>query len=145
MGGTRSRSLCSAALDLWDMVLLRQGWVRVTWVPRDGNQLSNLLSKSALQTQGVCSASRGGKLAVEPLVHSSGGRLCEQSVSSSSSLLQLVSGSGSIGQGRIRCQEVARQGILFSPCPSGYYDFGQDTSEQGSGYCDLARVEDSIL
>ena len=49
-GGTRSRPLCLAAMSLWQTVLARNGWVRATWVPRDDNQLSDLLSKTALQT-----------------------------------------------------------------------------------------------
>ena len=49
-GGTRSRPLCLAAMDLWQTVLSRGGWVRATWVPREDNQLSDLLSKTALQT-----------------------------------------------------------------------------------------------
>ena len=49
-GGTRSLPLCMAAMDLWQTVLARNGWVRATWVPRDENQLSDLLSKTALQT-----------------------------------------------------------------------------------------------
>ena len=50
MGGTRSSPLCQAAMSLWHTVLSKQGWVKATWVPREGNQLSDLLSKSALQT-----------------------------------------------------------------------------------------------
>ena len=50
MGGTRSKPLCLAAMDLWDTVLSRNGWVKAVWVPREENQLSDLLSKSALQT-----------------------------------------------------------------------------------------------
>ena len=49
-GGTRSRPLCLEAMALWQTVLARNGWVRASWVPRDDNQLSDLLSKTALQT-----------------------------------------------------------------------------------------------
>ena len=50
MGGTRSKPLCLAAMYLWETVLSRGGWLKAVWVPREENQLSDLLSKSALQT-----------------------------------------------------------------------------------------------
>ena len=49
-GGTRSLPLCKEAISLWQTVLSRGGWVRASWVPREENQLSDLLSKSALLT-----------------------------------------------------------------------------------------------
>ena len=50
MGGTRSRSLCKTALDLWRIVLDRQGWIKANWLPREENQLADLLSKEAIDT-----------------------------------------------------------------------------------------------
>ena len=50
MGGTRSLPLCRIALELWDVVLERQGWLTATWLPRDQNQQADLLSKSAIDT-----------------------------------------------------------------------------------------------
>ena len=50
MGGTRSLPLCRTALELWDVVLARQGWLTATWLPRDQNQQADLLSKSAIDT-----------------------------------------------------------------------------------------------
>ena len=32
-GGTRSRTLCTAALDLFKLVLSKKGWVKAYWVP----------------------------------------------------------------------------------------------------------------
>ena len=50
MGGTRSKPLCLAAMYLWETVLSRGGWLKAVWVPQEENRLSDLLSKSALQT-----------------------------------------------------------------------------------------------
>ena len=50
MGGTRSRALCQVAINIWDTVLSRDGWVTASWVPREENEASDLLSKSPLQT-----------------------------------------------------------------------------------------------
>ena len=50
MGGTRSKGLCSDALKLWHMVLKKKGWIKAVWVPRELNQLSDMLSKSPLNT-----------------------------------------------------------------------------------------------
>ena len=54
MGGTRSRPLCSAAQELWDLVLSRGGWVSAVWVSRDDNQLSDMLSKSKVSNWDFC-------------------------------------------------------------------------------------------
>ena len=48
-GGTRSRLLCALALELWDFVLSRGGWIRASWVPRDTNQMADMLSKESLK------------------------------------------------------------------------------------------------
>ena len=48
MGGTRSPPLRDKALQLWQMVLDRQGWVTARWLPRDLNQVADLLSKESL-------------------------------------------------------------------------------------------------
>ena len=50
MGGTRSRIICVAALDLWRMVLSRKGWVKANWVPHEDNEQADMLSKSSLKT-----------------------------------------------------------------------------------------------
>ena len=50
MGGTRSRPLCMEAIQLWETVLDRQGWVKAVWVPREKNQLSDMLSKTQMNT-----------------------------------------------------------------------------------------------
>ena len=50
MGGTRSKSLCRTALELWEIVLGRHGWIKANWLPREENQLADLLSKSAIDT-----------------------------------------------------------------------------------------------
>ena len=44
-GGTRSRILCAAALELWNFVISKGGWL-----PRDENQISDMLSKGSLDT-----------------------------------------------------------------------------------------------
>ena len=49
-GGTRSRSLCDIALRLWDFVLTRGGWIRASWLPRESNQIADMLSKQSLAT-----------------------------------------------------------------------------------------------
>ena len=48
MGGTRSAPLRDKALELWDLVLGRQGWVTARWLPREQNQIADLLSKEQL-------------------------------------------------------------------------------------------------
>ena len=48
MGGTRSAPLRDKALQLWQMVLERQGWVTARWLPREQNQVADLLSKESL-------------------------------------------------------------------------------------------------
>ena len=48
-GGTRSRLLCSAAQDLWDLVLRRGGWIQAHWVPREENDQADFLSKHSIQ------------------------------------------------------------------------------------------------
>lgn len=48
-GGTRSRLLCSAAQDLWGLVLARGGWVQAHWVPREDNDQADFLSKYSVQ------------------------------------------------------------------------------------------------
>ena len=50
MGGTRSRKLCGAALELWNVVLRRNGWIKANWLPREENQLADMLSKAAIDT-----------------------------------------------------------------------------------------------
>ena len=50
MGGTRSSVLCNTALDLWKLVLERKGWIRANWLPREMNQVADMLSKSAIDT-----------------------------------------------------------------------------------------------
>ena len=50
MGGTRSKSLCKEALELWDLVLANHGWVKANWLPRDQNQQADMLSKIAIDT-----------------------------------------------------------------------------------------------
>ena len=50
MGGTRSRTLCTAAIELWKLVLSRRGWVNAYWVPREDNEQADMLSKSSLET-----------------------------------------------------------------------------------------------
>ena len=50
MGGTRSRIICTAAIELWKLVLLRGGWVTAYWVPREDNEQADMLSKSSLET-----------------------------------------------------------------------------------------------
>ena len=57
-GGTRSSILCSTALKLWKMVLARDGWVKANWLPRDLNQMADMLSKSAIDTWEVSLSSR---------------------------------------------------------------------------------------
>ena len=49
-GGTRSSALCRTALDLWELVLARDGWVKANWLPRELNQVADMLSKSAIDT-----------------------------------------------------------------------------------------------
>ena len=49
-GGTRSRPLCCLVLELWGLVLSRGGWIRASWVPRDSNQMADMLSKQSLET-----------------------------------------------------------------------------------------------
>ena len=49
-GGTRSKILNSVASQLWDHVLRMGGWLRATWLPRDCNQISDMLSKENLLT-----------------------------------------------------------------------------------------------
>ena len=49
-GGTRSVKLCSTALELWELVLARKGWIKATWLPRDLNQAADMLSKAAIET-----------------------------------------------------------------------------------------------
>ena len=49
MGGTRSASLRDKALELWKLVLDRQGWVTARWLPREQNQIADLLSKENLK------------------------------------------------------------------------------------------------
>ena len=49
-GGTRSRPLCRLALELWDYVLSLGGWIRASWLPRDSNQVADMLSKQSLET-----------------------------------------------------------------------------------------------
>ena len=48
MGGTRSIPLCADAIRLWQTVLEKRGWVKAVWVPREENQLSDMLSKTKL-------------------------------------------------------------------------------------------------
>merc|ERR1711954_520267 len=50
MGGTRSRKLCGAALELWNVVLRKNGWIKANWLPREENQLADMLSKAAIDT-----------------------------------------------------------------------------------------------
>ena len=50
MGGTRSAPLRDKALELWKLVLGRQGWVTARWLPREQNQIADLLSKERLAT-----------------------------------------------------------------------------------------------
>ena len=49
LGGTRSASLRDKALELWNLVLARQGWVTARWLPREQNQVADLLSKERLR------------------------------------------------------------------------------------------------
>ena len=50
MGGTRSVSLRDKALEIWKLVLSRQAWVTARWIPREINQVADLLSKEHLLT-----------------------------------------------------------------------------------------------
>ena len=50
MGGARSRKLCGAALELWNVVLRRNGWIKANWLPREENQLADMLLKAAIDT-----------------------------------------------------------------------------------------------
>ena len=50
MGGTRSKILCDIALDIWKLVLAKDAWLKATWLPRENNQLSDMLSKESLMT-----------------------------------------------------------------------------------------------
>lgn len=45
-GGTRSKVLCSKAKQLWSLVLSLGGWVKAHWIPREENELADMLSKS---------------------------------------------------------------------------------------------------
>ena len=38
------------ALELWDHVVSMGGWLRATWLPRDSNQVSDMLSKGSILT-----------------------------------------------------------------------------------------------
>ena len=49
-GGTRSTILCQVALQLWEALVRRQAWVTATWLPRDENQIADMLSKESLLT-----------------------------------------------------------------------------------------------
>ena len=62
MGGTRSRKLCGAALELWNVVLRRNGWIKANWLPREENQLADMLSKAAIDTWEFARFSRFLKL-----------------------------------------------------------------------------------
>ena len=48
MGGTRSIILNKIALNLWDYVLSMGGWLKAIWVPRDCNQIADMLSKESI-------------------------------------------------------------------------------------------------
>ena len=50
MGGTRSAPLRDKALEIWELVLSRQAWVTARWIPREINQVADLLSKEHLRT-----------------------------------------------------------------------------------------------
>ena len=45
-GGTRSKVLCSKAKQLWSLVLSLGGWVKAHWIPREENELADMLSKT---------------------------------------------------------------------------------------------------
>ena len=44
-GGTCSRILCASALDLWQEVLNKKGWIMANWLPREYNEQADFLSK----------------------------------------------------------------------------------------------------
>ena len=50
MGGTRSAPLRDKALEIWELVLSRKAWVTARWIPREENQVADLLSKEHLLT-----------------------------------------------------------------------------------------------
>lgn len=94
---------------------------------------------------GVFPVSKCGNSTVDTLVSTSSGCLCQQPVSSSSGLLQLVQGSGSIGQRCFRCSTMAQQDLLFSSSSASLHDSHQDQGGQGHGHSDTARMENSPL
>ena len=50
MGGTRSAPLRDKAIEIWNLVLEKKGWITARWIPREQNQMADLLSKESLQT-----------------------------------------------------------------------------------------------
>ena len=50
MGGTRSATLRDKAIEIWRLVLSRQGWLTARWIPREKNQVADLLSKEHFLT-----------------------------------------------------------------------------------------------
>ena len=50
MGGTRSATLRDKAIEIWELVLSKQGWLTARWIPREMNQVADLLSKEHLLT-----------------------------------------------------------------------------------------------
>ena len=49
-GGTRSAPLRDKALEIWKMILNKRGWVTARWIPREENQMADLLSKENMKT-----------------------------------------------------------------------------------------------
>ena len=47
-GGTRSKILCNQSIKLWNFVLGMGGWIRAHWVPREQNEVADMLSKSSI-------------------------------------------------------------------------------------------------
>ncbi len=49
-GSMCSQILYSMAKELWGMVTAWGNWIKAFWLPRDDNQVSNILSKGNLLT-----------------------------------------------------------------------------------------------
>ena len=48
-GGTCSRILCASALDFWQEVLNKKGWIGAGWLPREYNEQADFLLKHKIE------------------------------------------------------------------------------------------------